>query len=125
MWQHYTLVFLGGGIGAVMRYWLSAFVPRHVESVFPYGILLVNVLGCFFIGVLMSWSEDRLVIDPAIRVFLAIGILGGFTTFSTFSYETIALLRDSEYWLAGLYVAGSVLFGLTATYLGSVLGKLI
>ncbi len=125
MWQHYVLVFIGGGIGAVMRYWLSAFVPRHVESVFPYGILLVNVIGCFLIGVLMSWSEERFVIDPAIRIFLAIGILGGFTTFSTFSYETIALLRDAEYLLAGSYVAGSVIFGLSATYVGAVLGKLI
>lgn len=122
---NYTLVFIGGGIGAVLRYWLSGVVPRYLGSSFPYGILTVNIVGCFFIGFLMALLNERFLMDPSLRIFLTIGILGGFTTFSTFSYETFAMIHESEFLKAGLYVVLSVLLSLSATYVGSILGKIL
>jgi len=123
--RNYLYVFLGGGLGSSLRYWLSGLIPRYTGSQFPYGILIVNVIGCFFIGFLMSALEERFLINPALRVFLTIGILGGFTTFSTFSYETIAMMRDSEFLRASLYVILSLVFGLGGTHIGSLIGRYI
>lgn len=117
-------VFAGGGIGATARYWLSGAVYKYLGADFPYGTLLVNVLGCFLIGFLMSVFEERFIIQPNLRLFLTIGILGGFTTFSTFSFETIALLREGAYLRGSANVIYSIFNGLGATWLGSVIGKL-
>ena len=119
MWQTYLHVFIGGGIGAALRYWLSGVLPRHWENDFPYGILVVNLVGCLLVGFFMAWLEDRFLVAPALRVFLVIGVLGGFTTFSTFSYETIAHVRYAEYLLAALCDIGSVLLRLGATVIGA------
>ncbi len=122
--MNYALVFLGGGIGAVARYWLQGFVYRYMSAGFPYGTLAVNVVGSFAIGFLMSFFEERFVVNPSLRVFLTIGILGGFTTFSSFSFETMALLRDGSYGLCFLNVTASVVTCLVATWIGMVIGKL-
>ena len=124
MWN-YGLVVLGGGIGAGIRYWMSGAVQRWAGGLFPYGIFVVNSLGCLVIGVLMSSLEERFLINPSLRVFLTIGILGGFTTFSSFSYETISLLRDAEYFYATLNVLLTTVTCLTATYIGTVIGEVI
>jgi len=87
--------------------------------------LLVNVIGCFVIGVLMSALEDRFVLYPALRVFLAIGILGGFTTFSSFSFETVAMMRDGEFFYASLNVIISVITCIGGTWLGMKIGRLL
>ncbi len=118
------LVFVGGGIGATARYGLQGLVYRYVRSTFPYGTLVVNVTGCFIIGLLMAAFEDRFLINPSVRVFLAVGILGGFTTFSSFSYETIALVRDGELFLGMMNVLASLLLCLAGTAAGVILGKL-
>ena len=123
--ENYLFVFLGGGIGASARYWLSGAVYRFLPTDFPYGNLAVNILGSFLIGVLMASFEERFALNPSLRVFLAIGILGGFTTFSSFSYETMALLRDAEMLRATINVAISVLGCLLATYFGLLLGKIL
>lgn len=123
--KDYLLVFLGGGLGATARYWMSAAVYRWLPTDFPYGNLVVNILGCFLIGLLMATSEERFLIQPSLRVFLAIGILGGFTTFSSFSYETVSLLRDRELFLASVNVLSTVLGCLSATVVGIVAGKLL
>jgi CrcB protein len=118
-----VLVFLGGGLGAVARYGLGGVVHRLAGSRFPYGTLTVNVLGCLLIGFVMSFAADRLSITPNVRLFLTIGILGGFTTFSSFSYETIELLRDGQNLYALINICSTVLVCLAATWLGSVIGK--
>jgi CrcB protein len=125
MIRNYVFVALGGGLGSALRYWVSGIVPRYAGSQFPFGILLVNIVGCFFIGLFMSSIEERFAISPTLRMFITVGILGGFTTFSTFSYETVAMLRDSEFLKAGAYVGASVFLGLGATHLGAVIGKIV
>ena len=112
------LIFLGGGIGATARYGLQGAVYRVTGPDFPYGTLVVNVLGSFLIGFLMVSFEERFLVNPSLRVFLTIGILGGFTTFSSFGYETLALLRSGENGRALLNVAANVVLGLGAVWLG-------
>jgi fluoride exporter len=120
-----VLVFLGGGIGAASRYWMQGAVYRIVGSSFPFGTLAVNLVGSFLIGFLMLVFEERFLVQPSLRIFLTIGILGGFTTFSSFSFETFALLREGSI-VAGLLNAfASVAACLGATWLGTIVGKMI
>lgn len=122
---NFLAVFVGGGIGAAARYWLSGAIARSTGSGFPLGTMSVNVIGCFLIGLLMTAFEERFLVTPVLRLFLTIGILGGFTTFSTFGYETIAMLKDAEFFYAGVNVLVSVTLCLAATYAGMIVGKYI
>jgi CrcB protein len=117
---------LGGAIGAVMRYLLSGWVQQASGSIsFPLGTLAVNVTGCFVIGVLSQLGESRGLLTPRSRAFLVVGILGGFTTFSSFANESMNLLRGDENVLAALNVGGSVALGLMAVWLGRSAAYLI
>jgi fluoride exporter len=121
----YLLIFAGGGLGAMLRYWVQGLVYNRMGSSFPYGTVLVNIAGCFVIGLLMVSLEERFLATPALRLFLTVGILGGFTTFSSFSFETMALFRDGESALALANVGLSVLVCLCATWTGMKLGRLV
>ena len=116
---------IGGFVGAIARYGLSGLVHRYHEGGFPYGTLVVNVLGCLAIGVLMPLVEDRQLFRPEMRSFLMIGLLGSFTTFSTLGYETFELLRDSEFRFAFMSVAANVVLGITAVAVGRIAVKLL
>ncbi len=117
------IIGIGGFIGAVSRYLLSLFIQQKLLSTFPFGTFSVNIIGCFLIGVVYALSE-RGNVGVEWRLFLATGILGGFTTFSSFSNETVSMLRDAQYGYAFLYVSGSVLLGILATFCGIFLLKL-
>ena len=119
------VVFIGGGIGAVFRYLLAGWIYKIIGTDFPYGTLVVNVIGCFLIGLFLTIAEDRFLINPSLRIFVAVGIIGGFTTFSTFNFETIELLRDGAFALGMMNVVASIVLGLSATWVGSILGKII
>ncbi len=121
----YVLIGFGGAIGAVGRYLLQGLVYQFTGATFPYGTLVVNILGCFLIGLIMELSADRFLIDAQLRVFITIGVLGGFTTFSSFGYETFALLRDGELVRASFNVIGSVMAGLAAVWLGFVTAHIL
>lgn len=121
----YVLVFLGGGIGAITRYWLSGFVYKFVDPVFPYGNLCVNVSGCFLIGFFMAFFDNRFIVSPHLKIFLTVGMLGGYTTFSSFSYETVMLLRHGEFFFASLNIILSIILCLFGTHLGLSLGKIL
>ena len=123
--RSYLIVFLGGGVGAAIRYWLSGAVYRYLPADFPYGTLAVNISGCFLIGILMAFQDGRFDFQPTFRLLIGIGILGGFTTFSTFSYETTALLRDGQAIQASLNIFVSLLGCLAATFAGMTIGKLL
>lgn len=120
--MRFLLVGVGGLLGAVLRYWLGSLVQIAFGGRFPVGTLAVNVLGCFGIGVLMGWMEVRQPLSPEVRLFAIVGVLGGFTTFSTFSYDTVELLRAISPASAALNVIASLALGLTATWLGLWLG---
>lgn len=121
----YVLIFAGGGIGAALRYWMQGLVHARTGADFPYGTLVVNILGSFLIGLLMTSLEERFLALPLLRLFLTIGILGGFTTFSSFSYETLALARDGEMLRAVVNAGASLVACLFATWAGMALGKFI
>ncbi len=121
----YLIVFAGGGVGAALRYWMQGVIHSFAGAAFPYGTMVVNVLGSFLIGSLMSLFDERFVVQPMLRVFLTVGLLGGFTTFSSFSYETMALLRDGSHTLGLLNVAGSVGLCPATAWLGLTVGKLL
>ena len=119
------LVGAGGFLGSVFRFVLSGVVHRSFPmSEFPFGTLVVNILGCLCIGLLHGLAETRQVVGPELRLFLMIGLLGGFTTFSTFGYETMALLRDAEIFRAVGNVLLQVLCGLFAVWVGDTLGRI-
>lgn len=113
------LVLLGGAVGTGCRYWLSTFVYSIIEKpTFPYANFIINVSGSFIIGVLAELFEARVLVSPTTRAALLTGVLGGYTTFSSFSFETFSLLRDGEMWLAIVNALGSVMLGLVAVWIG-------
>ena len=109
---------MAGGAGAVLRYGLASFVQLRAGDLFPWGTLTVNVFGCFAIGVLATAFEERSVLSPDLRLALLVGLLGGFTTFSTFGLETWRLLEDAELARALANVTASVLTCLVAVIAG-------
>jgi CrcB protein len=113
---------LGGFFGAIARYTLSGWVHRWAGSAFPWGTLAINISGCLALGALMALVEGRVSMSSEVRLFLSIGILGSLTTFSTFGYETVELLRRSELGLALGNAGGHFLLGLAAVFLGRLLG---
>jgi CrcB protein len=120
-------VALGGALGSVARYWCSGVVANAVGETFPWGTLIVNVLGSLLIGFVatVSGTDGRFLIPPEARQFMMVGILGGFTTFSSFSLQTLTLARDGEWLLAGANVVGSVVLCLIAVWVGHMLAVLV
>ena len=116
--NHLMLIGAGGFLGAIARYTVSGWVQQRFGGAFPLGTLIVNVVGCLIIGALMSLVEDHPLLLPPWRAFIAVGILGAFTTFSTFGYETFALIEDRRTLAAGASVLLNVVLGLLAVLLG-------
>ncbi|HOE96679.1 MAG TPA: fluoride efflux transporter CrcB [Candidatus Sumerlaeota bacterium] len=119
------LVALGGSAGAVARYVMTGWVQHRWGGLFPLGTLAVNVVGCLLLGLLMGLVQEHPLLRPETRALLGIGILGAFTTFSTFGYETSALLHDGRWLWAGVNLGANVLLGLAAVEIGRLLGRLI
>ncbi|MFN8544859.1 MAG: fluoride efflux transporter CrcB [Candidatus Binatia bacterium] len=120
-----ALVALGGLAGCVARYWLAGAVQNLTDHGFPSGTLVVNILGSFVIGLVMTLSLERGLVGDDIRVLLTTGFCGGFTTMSTFSYETLALLRDGEWLLALGNISATFAACLGAVWLGSIGARLL
>lgn len=115
------IVALGGALGAVARYGLGDLVHRYYPGRFPLGTMVINILGCLALGAIMSLVEDRQSLRPEARLFLGVGICGAFTTFSTFGYETVQLMRDGSWGMAAVNVTVSVVVGLFAVWGGRAL----
>lgn len=114
----YFIVFLGAGIGGALRHGVNVGAARLFGFGFPYGTLIVNVLGSFVMGLFAGFFVFRPGIPQHVRLFLTTGILGGFTTYSSFSLDTALLIERHAYWLAAAYVAGSLAAGLIALFAG-------
>jgi CrcB protein len=117
----YLIVFAGAGIGGALRHGVNVGAAKLFGYGFPFGTLIVNVLGSFLIGILAGYFSFRLGISQHMRLFLITGILGGFTTFSAFSLDSALLIERHAYALAAVYVAGSVAASLVALFLGLAL----
>jgi CrcB protein len=115
----------GGALGSVARFWLAAAMTELTGPRFPWGTLLINVVGSFVIGLVaaLTLTPERVGMHPDLRIFLMVGICGGFTTFSAFSLQTLELLQTGDVWPAAGYVLGSVALCLGAVWCGWLIGK--
>ena len=123
--MNYIVIFLGGGIGAVSRFVLATWIGQRWGRSFPLGTFTVNISGSFLIGFLMTLMAELFTENPQWRLFLVIGGLGGYTTFSSLQYETGKLVVDGELWYAALNMVLSVAVGFMALKLGEVVAKII
>jgi len=123
----YLWVALGSALGGVGRYWISGLVAHSVGEVFPWGTLVVNVTGSFLIGFVafLTAADGRFLIHPDARVFILVGVCGGYTTFSSFSLQTLMLLRDGDVFRASAYIMVSVAVCMAGVWLGAMLGMLL
>ena len=119
----YLVVLAGAGFGGLARFVLGSWIMAKYGGRFPLGTFLINISGAFLIGLFMTLLTERLQPHPNWRLFLVVGVLGGYTTFSSFEYETLQTVRDGERWMGLIYVAGSVLLGYLAVWVGATLAS--
>ena len=121
------LLIIGAGsfLGGVLRFLASRFIQNTTHSAFPYGTLVINVVGCLLIGFLYGISVRENILNPEWRMFLTVGFCGGFTTFSTFINENVALLRDGDFFHFAFYTGLSIFLGLIAVFLGNYITKML
>ncbi len=122
--MEYVIIGIGGFLGANARYIVGGWITRAWGSSFPWGTVIINITGSFLLGLLMANLNARPLASPQYRLFFAVGFLGAYTTFSTFSYETLRLMQDHSVGAALLNIVISVIVGLAGVSLGIVLGGL-
>ena len=123
--MNYLIIGAGGFAGAIVRYLVAVWIGQRWGRSFPLGTFVINITGSFLIGLIMALLTERFMANPQWRLLLVVGFLGAYTTFSTFEYETGALLKDGEWLIAGANVALSVFVGFLALKLGEVIAKSI
>jgi CrcB protein len=125
--MNYVWVAIGSALGGMARYWCSGIAAHLIGESFPAGTLIVNVVGSFVIGAFaaLTGPEGRLLVSPAARIFVMVGICGGFTTFSSFSFQTMTLWQDGQFMAAVLNVVASVVLCLISVWLGQAAVSLI
>jgi CrcB protein len=114
----------GGGIGAVSRYGATLLAVKLFGTSFPWGTLIVNLVGCFLIGLSFALAERSFIMNPSMRLFFVTGFLGALTTFSTFGYETAYAMKASEYWIAAANIVSNNLVGIALVFLGLWAGRI-
>ena len=119
------MVAVGGSIGATTRYLVSTWAADKFGTNFPYGTLIVNVVGCFIIGAFMTLATERMIVSPYWRLLITVGFVGGLTTFSSFSYETFKLLQDAEVMMAMSNLLANLILGFFGTWLGISVARFI
>lgn len=112
------MVLVGGGVGSLARYMVGTAISERVGGRFPLGTVIINITGSFLIGLVMTLLTERFPAHPNWRLLCVTGVLGGYTTFSTFEYETLRAMHDGDHWIALLNVVGSVVLGYLAVWLG-------
>jgi fluoride exporter len=120
-WPAFAAIFVGGGMGSMLRYAVTLLVTQRFGPGFPWGTFVINIAGSFVIGIVSELSQTRaLGVTPLVRIFLMTGVIGGFTTFSTFSLDMVTLASERAMLLAFLYGAGSIILGFIAAFAGIV-----
>lgn len=119
------LIGLAGFMGTLTRYWMSGAVARRYGETFPLGTLVVNLVGCFLVGLLFYLLQERFLVNQTVRTMVMIGFLGGFTTFSSFGLQTFTLLQDGEFGLALLNLSIANIFGLFLVWAGYTLARIL
>lgn len=119
----FLIVALGSGIGGALRFWISSLAQKFLPVYFPYGTLTVNLIGSFVLGILIFGFDEKQLLSTNIKLFLTVGLCGGFTTFSTFSFETFNLLKETEFLLAGLNILLNIILTIGGVYLGYLITR--
>lgn len=119
----YLIVALGGAIGSVLRFWAGGYVGDRLGTRFPYGTFVINITASFLIGFIMTLLVERTHLSPSWRYLLVVGFLGGYSTFSSFEYETFRAFEDGEFLITALNVALSVGLGFVAVWIGAITGR--
>jgi CrcB protein len=125
MIKNILIVGFGSFFGGISRYLLSKYVQGSIISTFPYPTFVVNIVGCFIIGLIFGISQKGTLLSAELKLLLAVGFCGGFTTFSTFANENLALIKDGNFFFFTIYSTLSVFLGILSTYLGVLLTKII
>jgi CrcB protein len=120
---NYLWIALGAVVGASARYFLSSYVARHFSTTFPYGTLLINITGSLILGFFLVYSTERVLLDPRWRLFMAIGFCGSYTTFSSYAFESFALMEQSQWLMTGMNILGSNVLCLAAVLAGAALAR--
>lgn len=121
--MNYLWISLGAIVGASARYFLSGYVARNFSTAFPYGTLIINITGSLILGFFLIYSTERVLLDPRWRLFVAVGFCGSYTTFSSYAFESFALMEQSKWLMMGLNVFLSNLLCLAGVLAGAVLAK--
>jgi CrcB protein len=123
--QKYLLIAAGGGLGSIARYWVGSTISGRMGTRFPYGTLVINITACVLIGFTITYLGKRADLSPAWRFLVPVGFIGAYSTFSTYEWETLSTIRSGAFALASLYVVGSLIAGLAATWCGVLLAEAI
>jgi CrcB protein len=117
------LIAIGGALGSTARYLFSLLIQRASGTLFPIGTFAVNCVGCLVFGAIAGAAEQRVQVAPELRLFLLVGILGGFTTFSSYAFESFVLVRDGQFAAASVNIVGQVIAGLGGMWIGFAIGR--
>jgi CrcB protein len=121
--QKYLLIAVGGALGSIARYWVGSTVAGRLGTKFPYGTFVINLTACVIIGFSLTFLARRTALNPAWRFLVPIGFIGAYSTFSTYEWETLSLLRGGAFLEASLYALGSLVLGLVATWAGVAIAE--
>ncbi|HZL49540.1 MAG TPA: fluoride efflux transporter CrcB [Terracidiphilus sp.] len=123
--QKYLLIAAGGALGSIARFWVGSTVSGRLGTKLPYGTFVINITACVIIGFTLTYMSKRADLDPAWRYLVPVGIVGAYSTFSTYEWETLSTLRSGAFALGALYAVGSLVLGLAAVWAGTALADLI
>ncbi len=123
--QKYLLIATGGALGSIARFWVGSTISGRLGTKFPYGTFVINITACVIIGFTLTFMSKRADLDPAWRYLVPVGIVGAYSTFSTYEWETLSTLRSGAFALGALYAVGSLVLGLAAVWAGTALADLI